>query len=92
MFIILVSKRLENLQDLERVPRIYMKRNAEYWETTIKEKRAPLRQTMRTPAGDAAGDEDDEVTRMTPPEIRAKLKNMGLTTKTRNVKRLQELY
>lgn len=87
---LVVSKRLENLQDYERKPREYTKKNAEYWDTTIKEKRSLLRKNMRTP--DEHSQEQDDVAAMTPPEIRAKLKKMGFPTKVRNAKRLQELY
>ncbi|XP_028394537.1 uncharacterized protein LOC114518738 [Dendronephthya gigantea] len=88
--VLLVSKRLENLQDYERKPREYIKKNAEYWDTTIKEKRSLLRKSIQTP--DEHNQEQDAVAEMSPPEIRAKLKKMGYPTKVRNAKRLQELY
>lgn len=92
--VILASKRLENLQHLERKPREYKKKNAEYWESTIKEKRSILRKNLRTPPDNIQ--EQDEipinVPGMSPPEIRAKLKQMGFPTRVRNIKRLQELY
>jgi hypothetical protein len=93
--VLLVSKRIEKLQDYERKPREYTKRNAEYWETSIKEKRSTIRKNLRTPTTDNTQEQDEEtndVARMSPPEIRAKLKHMGFPTKVRDVKGLQELY
>lgn len=45
--VLLVSKRLENLEDYHRKPRKYTKRNSEYWETAIKEKRSILRKHLQ---------------------------------------------
>ena len=82
--VLLVSKRLENLQDFERKPREYTKKNAEYWETTIKEKRSILRKNLQTPADNTQEQDEapNDVVGMSPPEIRAKLKRMGFPSYT----------
>ena len=89
--VLLVSKRLELLSECERTPRNYKKRNAEYWETTIKEKRACRRAAMKDSSSPADPNSTDDVANMTPENIKAKLAEMGIKTRLRNVKRLQEL-
>ena len=89
----MVRKRLELLSECERTPRNYKKRNAEYWETTIKEKRACQRAAIKDLSSPANPDSTNEydVANMTPENIKAKLVEMGIRTRLRNVKRLQEL-
>lgn len=82
--VLLVSKRLELLSECERTPRNYKKRNAEYWETTIKEKRACRSAAMKD-------NSTNDVANMATENIKAKLVEMGIRTRLRNVKRLQEL-
>lgn len=91
--VLLVSKRLELLSDCERTPRAYKKRNSVYWETEIKEKRARQRAAMKnssSPPGPNRSNEYD-VSNMNPENIKAKLTEMGIRTRLRNLKRLQEL-
>jgi hypothetical protein len=60
-----------------------------------KGKAITIRKNLRTPTTDNTQEQDEEtndVARMSPPEIRAKLKHMGFPTKVCNVKRLHELY
>jgi len=87
--VLLVSKRLETLSELERAPRVYHKRNAEYWHNEIKEKRANQRYShMHYHTLDDPENTED----MSSNELRDALKEMGIKTRVRNVKRLQELY
>ena len=91
--VLLVSKRLELLSDCERTPRAYKKRNADYWESEIKEKRACRRAAMKNSSNPADPNNSNEydVANMTPENIKAKLTEMGIRTRLRNVKKLQEL-
>lgn len=91
--VLLVSKRLELLSDCEQTPRAYKKRNGDYWETEIKEKCARRRAVMKNSSSPADPNSRDEydVANMTPENIKAKLTEMGIRTRLRNVKRLQEL-
>lgn len=88
--VLLVSKRLEALASFERTPRSYLKRNAEYWGKEIKEKRAKQRLTTNTCTTSTLEEPDTE--NMSPKQLRDALKQMGVITRVRNVKRLQELF
>ena len=93
--VLLASKRLEILEHLERKPREYSKRNADYWESTIKEKRTALRESLKTPPNhDQEQDQlqPDNAMEMSPAQMRTRLKDMGHPTRARNLKRLRELY
>lgn len=89
--VLMVSKRLELLSECDRTPRVYKKRNAEYWETGIKEKRACQRAAIKNSTSPADHDSTNDVANMTPENIKAKLAELGIRTRVRNVKRLQEL-
>ncbi len=90
--VLLASKRVENLEEFRRKPRKYTKRHEEYWSTTIKENRALRLKNLKTPEIRSQPDDLEGIKGMSPPEIRAKLKNMGFPTRARNIKRLHELY
>ena len=91
--VLLASKRLECLEHLERKPRPYLKWNIEYWEPGIKEKRAALRDSLKSSPNDVQEQlQYDSVIGMTPSQIKDKLKEMGYPTQARNIQRLQELY
>ena len=89
----MVSKRLQLLSGCERTPRAYNKRNADYWETEIKEKRAYRRAAVKNSSSPANPTSSNEynVQNMTAENIKAKLTEMGIRARLRNVKRLQEL-
>ena len=89
--VLLVSKRLETLSDCQRTPREYKKRNDDYWMSGIKEKRAKLR-LSKMPSNIPSERGNQSVDNMSPSEIRNILKEMGIRTRVRNVKRLQEMY
>lgn len=88
--VLLVSKRLEALASYERTPRSYLKRNAEYWGKEIKEKRA--KQKLSTKTTRMCEEEEPNTENMSPKQLKDALKQMGVITRVRNVKRLQELY
>lgn len=44
--VLLVAKRVEALSKLQRTPRAYQKRSAQYWEHDLKEKRAKQKHKM----------------------------------------------
>ena len=90
--VLFVSKRLELLSEYETTPRNYKKRNAEYWETKIKEKRVCQRAAITELSSPVNPDSTNEcdVANMTPEDIKAKLAEMGIRTRLRNVKILQE--
>jgi len=82
-----VMKWLERLRSIERTPRNYTKRKNEYWHNDIKEKREnnKRRRLLEKP------DESDQPD-LTAVDLRQKLNDLGIKTRARNVKRLQEMY
>ena len=87
--ILLVGKRMEHLSEYERASREYKKQDAEYWNTKIHESRAKRPKICtEKPDGDAILMTDD----MTAEEIKSKLKERGITTRLRSLKKLQELF
>ena len=89
--ILLVGKQMEHLSEYERASREYKKQEAEYWNTKIHESRAkqPKICTKRQDGDAISGDLmiDD----MTAEEIKSILKEKGITTRLRSLKKLQEL-
>lgn len=88
-----VEKRLENLQDHERIPRRYTKRTKEYWEGAIKEDRAKRSKAMtdvfeKENSGNVS---NVDIASMTVADLKQMLKTRGVTTRLRSVKKLQEL-
>ena len=89
--ILLVGKRMEHLSEYERASREYKKQEAEYWNTKINESRAKRPKICtEQPDGDAISG-DLMIHDMTAEEIKSKLKEKGITTRLRSLKRLQEL-
>ena len=90
---ILALKRIEHLQDVERQPHQYTKKKKdEYWEADIFEQR------RKRPRLCVASTQDDEppitegdVDTMTIPELKTKLKEMGIATKCRREDKLREI-
>jgi E3 ubiquitin-protein ligase DOA10 len=90
--VLLVSKRLEALSDLDRKRRTYLKRNSEYWESGIKEKHAAKRENIRNEIErNNAENIGNPIANMTAGEIKSKLNDLGIKTRLRSIKRLQEL-
>ena len=83
-----VMKRLERLSNLERTPRTYTKRKHEYWQNNIKEKRENHKRRRLLDKPDSRSDQPQ----ITAVELRQKLNDLGIKTRVRNVKRLQEMY
>ena len=95
--VLLVSKRVEALSQLERTPRTYKKRKVQYWECELKEKRAKLKHKMRNDTTTQIGENRDanrvlNINNMSPNDLREALRKHGIKTRVRNVKRLQEMY
>lgn len=83
---------MEFLSDQERTPRQYNKRNGNYWGTGIKEIRAKRHRLCNERAPAATDDNTGCDTELTPEIIKDRLKNMGIKTRARCMKRLQEIY
>lgn len=90
--VMLALKRIEHLQDVERQPHQYTKKKDEYWEADIFEQR------RKRPRLCVASTQDDEppitegdVDTMTIPELKTKLKEMGIATKCRREDKLREI-
>ena len=90
--ILLVEKRLEMLSDLERTPREYKKTSNDYWYTGIKEVRAKRQRLCCQEQGNTSSNEVCSIQDLAPEVIKARLKDMGILTRVRNPKRLQEIY
>ena len=83
-----VGKRVEYLSHCERPTRPYQKRNSDYWETMIKESRSK-RLRVSGPIEEQVEANDLEL--LTAADIRQKLKDLGIITKLRNLKKLRKL-
>ena len=80
---------MEIIGNLERTPRSYIKRKDNYWKGLIKDDR---KKRHRLSTEQVEEDEKVDIETLTPKEIRAKLKELGVITKWRNLKKLKELY
>lgn len=90
--ILLVGKRMEHLSEYERASREYKKQAAEYWNTKIHESRAKRPKICNEqPDGDVISG-DLMIDDMTADEIKSKLKERGIKTRLRSLKKLQELF
>ena len=90
--VLLVLKRQEHLSNFERTPRQYHKRKAAYWETDINEKRAKQLSHIQAEKTSNLHETQVDVENMTPTDIKEKLKEMGITTRARNIKKLQQMF
>ena len=79
------------LSDFQRKAREYIKKDDEYWSGGIRENQSK-RPRLSTPEQTAEAVGQHEVAEMTPEVLKVKLKDLGVKTKVRNIKRLQELY
>ena len=95
--VLLVGKRVEMLENLERTPRSYLKK-ARYWHDTNSESgiiatRAKRHRLCRTnvPMCDTENNTVN-VENMTPEMIKSRLVELGIKTRVRNIERLGEIY
>ena len=84
-----VEERLGYLSDLQRTPRQYKKKADKYWSTSICESRS--KRPWLSLEGQRYENEEDLST-LTPEELRARLKDLGIKTRVRNVTRLVDMY
>lgn len=82
-----VGKRVEHLSQCERVRRTYQKQNRDYWGNTIKESRAK-RHRIST---EIIESNEVDIETLTADEIRKKLKDLGINTRYRCIKKLKEV-
>ncbi|XP_028394380.1 uncharacterized protein LOC114518556 [Dendronephthya gigantea] len=80
--VLLAEERLRLLSNVRRTPRPYKKKAEEYWSTTIRESRSKRAQICNQTA--QAEDVEDQ-SALTATELRSRLKDLGITTRVRNV-------
>ena len=84
-----VEERLRYLSDLQRTPRQYKKKADEYWSAGICESRS---KRPRLSHEEQPYEHDEGLSTLTPEELRARLKDLGIKTRVRNVTRLVDMY
>ena len=88
--VLLVGKRVERLSKCDRERRIYQKQNSNYWENGIKESRAKRHrisaEVIETNTSNTVIAEELNAT-----EIKQKLKDLGVKTRYRCLKKLKQL-
>ena len=89
--ILLVGKRMEHLSEYERASRKYRKQEPEYWNMKIHESRAKRPKICTEPPDDDVISGDLVIDEMTAEDVKAHLKNKGITTRLRSLKKLKEL-
>ena len=94
--VLLAMKRVEATSEHQRTPREYRKRSADYWEKDLLEKRAKQkhqRTTIHSTERNTANNRTEvDLQQMSPADLRKELKNFGISTRVRNLKRLHEMY
>lgn len=80
-------KRLDDLQEFDRKPREYKQQDASYWSEGIMEERQKRPRLSVTPRDD----DEENVNNLNEAELKAKLKDMGVKTRVRNVEKLRQL-
>lgn len=88
--VLIVGKRLEMLRDFKRSPRLYKKAAKDYWSGGITENRAKRPRLSHDEKSQQNSVE--EIDSLSPEMIKSKLKDLGITTRARNIKRLQGIY
>ncbi len=88
--VLLAMKRVEATSEHHRTPREYQKRSMQYWENDLLEKRAKQKRQNLTEAD--TNTSQINLQQMSPADLRKELKNFGVSTRVRNLKRLQEMY
>lgn len=70
------------------MPRQYNKRKAAYWENDIKEKWAKQLSNIQAEKTSNLHETQVDTENMTPTDTKERLKEMGVTTRARNLKKL----
>ena len=89
--VLLLGKRLETLADYKREPRSYKKQGKDYWNVYIHESRAKRAKICIEVPDDNSISGDIRISDMTVEEIIVQLKDRGIKTRLRSLKKLQEL-
>lgn len=87
--VLMAEKRLGVLHELDRTPRVYQKKAGEYWSTGIKESR---RKRPRLHDNEEVSDGSEDISLLTPDELRSRLRDMGVKTRVRKQSRLVDMY
>ena len=90
--VLMVGKRIDLLSEVERTPRKYIKKAESYWIDGIIENKAKRPRLCHRSSSEENSTSVDETENMTPAMIKSKLKELGINTRARNLKRLQEIY
>ena len=89
---ILAVKRIDHLQDFERVPHQYTKRKNDYWETDIfVQRRKKPRLCVDVREEEEAPLTQADVDSMSLQEIKDTLKSLNIKTKVRKIDKLREI-
>lgn len=84
-------KRVDRLQGYAREPTKYDKVNSEYWGGGITEQRKKKIRLSVEPREEIVARDEINVDELGVGEIKAKLKDMGITTRVRNLDKLREM-
>ena len=87
--VLLVGKRVEHLTECRRTPRHYRKHNSNYWETGIKDTRSK-RVRISCEGVDNQEPLDFDVDTLSVQEIKEMLKERGVKTRFRCLKKLKK--
>ena len=87
--VLLAEKQLDLLQELDRTPRGYQKKSDECWSAGIKESR---KKCPRLRDSEEISDGSEELSALTPHELRSRLKDMGVKTRVRKQRKLIDMY
>ena len=89
--VLLLEKRLEQLADYKREPRSYNKRGTDYWNVYIHRSRAKQAKVCIEVPDDDSVSGDIRISDMTADEIKVHLKDRGVKTHLRSLKKIKEL-
>ena len=89
--VLLLGKRPEHLADYKREPRSYNKRGTDYWNAYMHRSRAKQAKVCIEVPDDDSVSGDIRISDMTADEIKVHLKDTGVTTRLRSLKKLKEL-
>lgn len=94
----MAGKRQQTLLAHERTPRSYIKRTNNYWDSEIKETRKKRKRLSLQPpvVEECNGDNDihsvnGDVHSLSAAEIRAKLREKGIRTRVKCIKKLEQM-
>ena len=90
--VLLLGKRLEHLAEYEGEPRPYNKQETDHWNVQIYESRAKRSKICTELPDDDQVAWEIRIDNMTSEEIKVRLKDRGITTRLRSLKKLQELF